>query len=50
MAFILGLENHFTFNFFCNNHQKSQSLKTEKKIISKFVIDTKSKLSAKIIW
>ena len=31
MAFILGLENHFTFNFCCNNHQKSQSLKTEKK-------------------
>ena len=40
----LGLENHFIFNFYLNNHQKSQSLKTGKKIICKFIIDTKSKL------
>ena len=44
MAFILGLKNHFIFNFCLNNHSKSQSLKTEKKIICKFFIETKSEL------
>ena len=31
MAFIIGLENHFIFNFCLNRHKKNQSLKTEEK-------------------
>ena len=44
MAFILGLEIHLIFNFYLNTHKKIQSLKTGKKIICKYIINTESKL------